>query len=146
MTNKCPVCGSSNNDGALSCTTCGFNFVQKTKEFDPIEINNTQVQTKKPSVKQASLLVVQGPRNGALFTLDGSPKTVGRSPACDIFLNDMTVSRRHAVLAPIRGGYSITDQKSYNGTWVNNKNIESIALKDGDMVQMGAFVLQFKCN
>uniref|UniRef100_UPI002633FBB3 FHA domain-containing protein n=1 Tax=uncultured Ellagibacter sp. TaxID=2137580 RepID=UPI002633FBB3 len=63
---------------------------------------------------------------------------------CDIFLNDMTVSRSHAVVEPTGDGCTITDDSSFNGVWVNNDNVEARELHEGDVVQIGAFCLVYR--
>ena len=64
---------------------------------------------------------------------------------CDVFLNDMTVSREHAVIEPSTGTFSIRDTNSFNGVWVNNANIEeSYTLVHGDIIQIGAFCLLYQ--
>jgi pSer/pThr/pTyr-binding forkhead associated (FHA) protein len=68
---------------------------------------------------------------------------VGRSPQCDIFLNDMTVSREHATIRPEAGEFVIKDSNSFNGIWINNQNVEEAVLEEGDIVQIGAFCLLF---
>jgi pSer/pThr/pTyr-binding forkhead associated (FHA) protein len=69
--------------------------------------------------------------------------TIGRSPDCDIFLDDVTVSRRHAVLRRRDGAFVIEDQGSLNGTFVNRHRIESAELTDGDELQIGKYRLTF---
>jgi pSer/pThr/pTyr-binding forkhead associated (FHA) protein len=69
--------------------------------------------------------------------------TIGRSPDCGIFLDDVTVSRKHAVLLQRDGVFTIEDQGSLNGTFVNRKRVESAELSDGDEVQIGKYRLTF---
>jgi pSer/pThr/pTyr-binding forkhead associated (FHA) protein len=69
--------------------------------------------------------------------------TIGRSPDCGIFLDDVTVSRKHAVLTERDGGFFIEDQGSLNGTFVNRKRVESAQLEDGDELQIGKYRLTF---
>ena len=70
--------------------------------------------------------------------------TIGRSPQCDIFLNDMTVSRMHAVIEKEGSSFIIRDQNSYNGLWVNDLSVESKTLRDGDQIQVGSFTLEYQ--
>ena len=72
------------------------------------------------------------------------PPSTGRSPQCDLFLNDMTVSREHASVEPADGGYVIRDANSFNGVWVNNESVETRRLVSGDVIQIGAFCLVYK--
>lgn len=92
----------------------------------------------------ALLVVLRGPNTGARFLLDDSEITTGRQPDSDIFLDDVTVSRKHAVFR--RGadcGYDVTDVGSLNGTYVNRTLVESVSLHTGDEVQIGKFRLVY---
>ena len=84
-----------------------------------------------------------GGRAGEHFLPQGERTTIGRSPDCDIFLDDVTVSRRHAVLIARGGEFLIEDQGSLNGTYVNRRRIESERLESGDEVQVGKYRLTF---
>ncbi len=83
-----------------------------------------------------------GGRAGETFHPEGET-TIGRSPDCGIFLDDVTVSRRHAVLTERDDGFFIADQGSLNGTFVNRKRVESALLEDGDELQIGKYRLTF---
>ena len=91
----------------------------------------------------AMLLVQRGPDSGARFLLDSDEVSVGRHPDSDIFLDDISVSRRYGVFARSgSGGYTVTDLGSLNGTYVNRDRIDSeIALSGGDEVQIGKYRL-----
>jgi pSer/pThr/pTyr-binding forkhead associated (FHA) protein len=91
----------------------------------------------------AMLLVQRGPDSGARFLLDSDTVTVGRHPDSDIFLDDISVSRRHGTFARSgNGGYTVTDLGSLNGTYVNRDRIDSeITLSGGDEVQIGKYRL-----
>lgn len=91
----------------------------------------------------ALLLVQRGPGAGARFLLDSEAVTVGRHPDSDIFLDDITVSRRHATFARVDGGYQVSDLGSLNGTYVNREPVDSAVLANGDEVQIGKFRLVF---
>ncbi len=145
MTIQCPVCGGDVAAGASVCPSCGFNLVGATQRFDPVPIHDAHQTPMTPSGRaQGVLHVVRGPQNGLVFRLGDSECVIGRNPHCDIFLNDMTVSRSHATIEPLENGYIIRDAHSFNGVWVNNKNIESHVLQDGDILQIGTFCLVFK--
>lgn len=92
----------------------------------------------------ALLVVRRGPNSGSRFLLDSELTTVGRHPQSDIFLDDVTVSRRHVEFrrAP-DGTFSVTDVGSLNGTYVNRESIDSVLLTNGDEVQVGKFRLVF---
>ncbi|CAN5388615.1 hypothetical protein BH09ACT10_BH09ACT10_05660 [soil metagenome] len=90
----------------------------------------------------ALLLVQRGPSAGARFLLDTDEVIVGRHPSSDIFLDDITVSRRHAAFRRTGGGFTVVDLGSLNGTYVNRDRIENdVALTGGDEVQIGKFRL-----
>jgi pSer/pThr/pTyr-binding forkhead associated (FHA) protein len=91
-----------------------------------------------------ALLVVQrGPNAGSRFLLDEEVTTAGRHPDSDIFLDDVTVSRKHATFTRTPSGYIVTDAGSLNGTYLNRERIESASLGNGDEVQIGKFRLLF---
>lgn len=89
----------------------------------------------------ALLIVLRGPNTGARFLLDDEEVSVGRHTSSDIFLDDVTVSRRHAVFARTGDGYEVRDTGSLNGTYVNRERIDTAPLEQGDEVQIGKFRL-----
>ena len=92
----------------------------------------------------AMLLVQRGPDAGARFLLDTDVVTVGRHPESDIFLDDISVSRRHATFTRTPNGYVISDLGSLNGSYVNRDRIDSdVVLSGGDEVQIGKYRLIF---
>jgi pSer/pThr/pTyr-binding forkhead associated (FHA) protein len=91
----------------------------------------------------ALLIVKRGPNAGSRFLLDSELTTVGRHPDSDIFLDDVTVSRRHAEFYRQPAGFTVRDVGSLNGTYVNRDRIEETDLRDGDEVQVGKFRLTF---
>jgi pSer/pThr/pTyr-binding forkhead associated (FHA) protein len=92
----------------------------------------------------AMLLVQRGPDAGARFLLDTDVVTVGRHPDSDIFLDDISVSRRHATFTRTTNGYVISDLGSLNGSYVNRDRIDSdVVLSGGDEVQIGKYRLVF---
>ena len=88
-------------------------------------------------------MVKRGPNAGSRFLLDGDVTTAGRHPDSDIFLDDVTVSRRHAEFHREGVGFSVRDVGSLNGTYLNRERIDSAALTGGDEVQIGKFRLVF---
>ncbi|MXW88468.1 MAG: FHA domain-containing protein [Acidimicrobiaceae bacterium] len=92
---------------------------------------------------QGLFIVNQGAKAGARYALDSDVVSLGRDPASDIFLDDITVSRRHAEVERDGARYSIRDVGSLNGTYVNRKRIERCELSEGDEVQVGKFKLVF---
>lgn len=91
----------------------------------------------------ALLIVQRGPNTGARFLLDDDQVTAGRHPDSDIFLDDVTVSRKHAVFLRQGGGYLVRDSGSLNGTYVNRERIDEGVLGTGDEVQIGKFRLVY---
>ncbi len=94
-------------------------------------------------VGQALLVVQRGPNAGSRFLIDKDVTTAGRHPESDIFLDDVTVSRRHAEFRRNDGKFSIHDVGSLNGTYVNRQRVEETQLANGDELQIGKFKLTF---
>ncbi len=145
MSTVCPVCGSALTEGAAVCPACGFKLQGSTQSFQPIALDE-EVSASEPvqAPTHATMRVVRGPQTGVVFDLGDQPLSIGRNPQCGLFLNDMTVSRQHAELIPAKDGWVIKDSNSFNGVWINNKSIVEHALKSGDIVQIGAFCLQYQ--
>jgi pSer/pThr/pTyr-binding forkhead associated (FHA) protein len=91
----------------------------------------------------ALLVVLRGPNTGARFLLDDDEVMSGRHPDSDIFLDDVTVSRKHAIFRRTPGGFVVRDVGSLNGTYVNRQLVDEITLTTGDEVQIGKFRLVF---
>ncbi len=103
--------------------------------------NQQTVEALRPGT--ALLIVLRGPNTGARFLLDDAEVTSGRSPSSDIFLDDVTVSRKHAVFRRAGDTFSVRDVGSLNGTYVNRERIDDTVLHRGDEVQIGKFRLVF---
>lgn len=91
----------------------------------------------------ALLIVQRGPNSGARFLLDSDQVIAGRSPQADIFLDDVTVSRRHCEFRSHQGGFLMRDLGSLNGTYVNRERCESVVLQPEDEVQIGKYRLTY---
>jgi pSer/pThr/pTyr-binding forkhead associated (FHA) protein len=89
------------------------------------------------------LMVRRGPNAGSRYMLDTDITTLGRHPDSEIFLDDITVSRRHAVVRRLAEGFEVSDVGSLNGTYVNHERVETAPLHSLDEVQVGRFVLTF---
>ncbi|WP_077597939.1 FHA domain-containing protein [Olsenella urininfantis] len=101
----------------------------------------------KPSLP--TLVIVKGPQTGSVFELDSDEVSIGRDPSNSVFLNDMTVSRRHARidLSGISSGLvTIEDLGSLNGSWVDGAIINKATLKEGSTIQIGTFRMVFHAN
>jgi FHA domain/zinc-ribbon domain len=147
----CPECGFQNPESANYCTRCGALLVREgqpadtTMTFTPEEAElETAEQLEEIGIDRPALVVRSGGgRTGETFHPEGEQTTIGRSPDCGIFLDDVTVSRRHAVLLERNGRYIIEDQGSLNGTFLNRRRIETAGLEDGDELQIGKYKLTF---
>ena len=142
--NRCPVCNGELKPTDTVCPACGFKLVGSTQEFEPISLDTPQTAPAATAPKEATMRIVRGPQNmDTTYHLDHREMTVGRSPQCDLLLNDMTVSRSHAVILPVGQGFAIKDEGSFNGVWINNENVSQQTLHNGDIVQIGAFCLLY---
>jgi hypothetical protein len=145
----CPECGFQNPESANYCSKCGALLVKEenveaTMAFTPEALADEGRPELAAGIQGPALVVRSGGgRAGETFPLDAEETTVGRSPDCDVFLDDVTVSRRHAVVAKSGGGVEIRDLGSLNGTFLNRRRIESAALTDGDELQIGKYRLTF---
>ena len=146
MSERCPVCSHEISPNDTVCPTCGFKLLGATQAMQPLVMSETPATTVEESAPaRATLNVVRGPQVGISFVLTGEPVTIGRSPQCTIFLNDMTVSRMHATIEQENGCYVIRDANSFNGVWVNNDSVDAPRkLQDGDVIQIGAFCLLYQ--
>lgn len=114
------------------------------EEFTRASLSPSDQEAVEALPPASALLIVQrGPNMGARFLLDAPRTTAGRSPSSDIFLDDVTVSRKHAEFLAEEGGFVVRDVGSLNGTYVNRQRIESVALKAGDEVQVGKYRLTY---
>ncbi|HET9322508.1 MAG TPA: FHA domain-containing protein [Gaiellaceae bacterium] len=145
----CPECGFQNPETANFCSKCGTALVREppgadtTVAFTPEELDE-QSPLEELGMEGPALVVRSGGgRAGEHFVPSGDRTTIGRSPDCDIFLDDVTVSRKHAVLLRADDGFVIEDEGSLNGTFVNRRRIDSSPLADGDELQIGKYRLTF---
>ena len=152
----CNRCGHRNAAGSNFCSSCGaplgpppghredrttIVFVPEGLEGED-EFSVESVEAVPAGV--GFLVVKRGPNVGSRFALDKEVVHAGRHPESDIFLDDITVSRRHAeVVREPDGGYSVRDAGSLNGTYLNRERVESAKLNDGDELQIGTFKLVF---
>lgn len=141
----CPACGAEAPSGAKTCAACGARLHATTASFEPVGSVASGVPSDVAAAPdRAPVLVVQkGPDAGERFYLESPRLTIGRNPASDIFLNDVTVSRAHAVIQVGPDGVTIEDVGSLNGTYVGGVRVDKAALKHGDIVQIGRFQLLF---
>ena len=147
----CPECGFQNPEAANYCAKCGALLVRDesgsdtTMSYTPEDGDEEGAALLDEIKTDGPALVVRsgGGRAGEHFLLENEMTTVGRSPECDVFLDDVTVSRRHAQVVQREGRFFIEDKGSLNGTFLNRRRIESGALSDGDELQIGKYKLTF---
>ncbi|MCU1491572.1 MAG: domain containing protein [Acidimicrobiaceae bacterium] len=149
----CHNCGHRNPPGVNFCSSCGAALATSTDTtiaFVPEEPSGDVgdeelgVAAGELAGGHGLLVVKRGPDSGAKYVLDRATTSVGRHPDSDIFLDDVTVSRRHAEFTKGEGGeYHVRDVGSLNGTYVNRERSEDTVLASGDEVQIGKFKLVF---
>lgn len=139
----CPKCEAVVSDLESPCPVCGASTGQPTASFAPVEVTSDAPQDAPGTDESPVLVVRKGPQLGERFYLEGSRLTIGRDPDSGIFLNDITVSRSHAVLDMDGSSVVISDSGSLNGTFVNGNYIDSAELNHGDIVQVGTFQMAF---
>lgn len=145
---RCSQCGHQNEPGARFCSRCGSPLgvpdSETTAIFAPVEVEPEDEATlAELDPDQAVLIVRRGPAAGTKFLLDRQVVAVGRHPESDIFLNDITVSRRHAEIRREERVFEVVDVGSLNGTYVNRDRVERAELSSGDELQIGKFRLLF---
>jgi pSer/pThr/pTyr-binding forkhead associated (FHA) protein len=147
----CPECGFQNLEAARYCEKCGAALIsdESADSTQAMVVGEETVEDVKGALAETGLqgtaIIVRAGagRVGETLALDRDQLTIGRSPDCDIFLDDITVSRKHALLLRRESGYAIEDQGSLNGTFVNRRRVDAMQLKDGDEVQIGKYKLTF---
>jgi pSer/pThr/pTyr-binding forkhead associated (FHA) protein len=168
----CTNCGKANPDEARFCSQCGARLVGDAEPETPVapvdatatisiagatvpgaerseissdrQLNPVDAAAVDALPVGSALLVVQrGPGAGSRFLLDKDVTTAGRHAESEIFLDDVTVSRRHATFTREGDAFVVADAGSLNGTYVNRDRIDTVALKDSDEVQIGKYRLVF---
>jgi hypothetical protein len=158
----CTRCGHQNPEGSRFCAQCGAalspervgestSVIPKVGGEDPTEqtdVVESAAEAHAGAVESlpagsALLVVKRGPNAGSRFLLDQDVTTAGRHPDSDIFLDDVTVSRRHVEFHREGGGFTVHDVGSLNGTYVNREPVDVASLAGGDEVQIGKFRLVY---
>ena len=145
----CTRCGHPNADDARFCSECGHplhdDVTVTLPAIDPEDETHDEFPFPNDELQpgQALLLVKRGPNAGSTFLMAADTTSIGRDPGSAIFLDDVTVSRKHAILREREGQFFIEDQGSLNGTFVNRKRVESAQLDDGDELQVGKYRLTY---
>lgn len=133
--------GSVNPDTTATFTS---QFVAQIQAIEAVDVSPEEQAAIAALPSGSALLIVRrGPNLGARFLLDADITTVGRHPNADIFLDDVTVSRRHAEFRRDGAVFEVRDLASLNGTYLENERIERSPLSDGDEVQVGKYRLTF---
>jgi len=137
--NFCQRCGAHFGEGPGSGATMAYHVDEAARAVEP---DGTQGA---PAASESAALVIRsgGGRAGESFSVAGDRLTIGRSPDAEVFLDDVTVSRSHALLVRRRDGLYIDDLGSLNGTYVNRRRLESHRLVDGDELQVGKYKLTY---
>jgi pSer/pThr/pTyr-binding forkhead associated (FHA) protein len=149
----CTNCGHRNPDGSNFCSSCGHPLTDRggadtTITFAPAELESDleeeiHISPEELEGGRGVLIVKRGPNAGSKFFLDTDVTAIGRHPESDIFLDDITVSRRHAEIRRKEGSFTLHDVGSLNGTYVNRERVEEAQLRSGDEIQIGKFKLVF---
>jgi hypothetical protein len=150
----CTNCGHKNPSGANFCSSCGTPLAVEpggtdtTITFQPAELESDvdeeiHISPDELEGGKAVLIVKRGPNAGSKFFQDTPVTRIGRHPESDIFLDDITVSRRHAEIRRRGGDFVLHDVGSLNGTYVNRERVEDADLRSGDEIQIGKFKLVF---
>ncbi len=148
---ECDRCGNRNTPEANFCSSCGAPIAHDDEDSATIQLSlespagtADEISIDLDDLPALGLLVVRaGPNAGSTFAVDKDLITAGRHPESDIFLDDITVSRRHAELARTADGFVVRDAGSLNGTYLNRQRVEEAPLHNGDEVQVGKFKLVF---
>jgi hypothetical protein len=154
----CTKCGHYNPESSVFCARCGERLKKSDDAMDEtttglpaveIEIEDEgeispNLEPTEPLEKGSAILVIKkGPDAGMRFTINREVIVIGRHPESDIFLDDITVSRRHAEIRRDESGFTLQDTASLNGTYLNRERIESAPLSNGDEIQIGKYRLLF---
>ena len=150
----CNQCGHRNPPGSNFCSSCGAALslaegddTTMTHVVTPAEERDADEDLKVTAedLRQGGALLVvrRGPNEGSKYLLDAEVTRAGRHPDSDIFLDDITVSRRHAEVVRRADGFHVIDVGSLNGTYVNRDRVEDAKLANGDELQIGKFKLVF---
>jgi hypothetical protein len=145
----CSECGFLNPETANYCSRCGALLekgdgpAETTQSFSADEVGEHEHDLLDGLEGPALVVRSGGGRAGETFHPAGERTRIGRSPDCEIFLDDVTVSRNHAVLVERDGVFFVEDEGSLNGTFVNRHRIDSARLENGDEVQVGKYRMTF---
>lgn len=155
---RCRRCGHENAAGANYCSSCGAPLLSDPTRLErdsDTTVSLALIEDREALAAELGdvldqladglgmLVVRRGPNAGSTFALERETTTLGRHPDSDIFLDDVTVSRRHATITRTADGYEVSDADSLNGTYVDHERIDRVPLHDMQELQVGRFVLTF---
>jgi pSer/pThr/pTyr-binding forkhead associated (FHA) protein len=153
----CNQCGHRNPEGSSFCSSCGA-VLERGGDGEPVtttitltpvesagEVGEEEITVAVDDLPSGSgmLVVKRGPNAGSRFVLEAQTTSIGRNPDSEIFLDDITVSRRHAEVIQQADGFLVRDVGSLNGTYLNRERIEETTMANGDELQVGKFRLVF---
>jgi len=147
----CARCGHENPDDANFCSSCGAPLADQPEEAT-LTLSAVEAADEEDDLAHyleelpegvALLVVRHGPNAGSSYRLDADRTTLGRHPDSDVFLDDITVSRRHVAIDRDGSTYRLRDAGSLNGTYVNRDRVDEAVLRHGDEVQVGRYRLTF---
>lgn len=148
----CNRCGHGNPLGANFCSSCGGALEHRRGEDSTISFHpdpalegadDVGLDLEEIPAGVGALVVKRGRNAGSRYVLDADLTTAGRHPDSDIFLDDVTVSRRHVEIVRSGRDYLVRDAGSLNGTYLNRNRVDDTPLRDGDELQIGSFKLVF---
>jgi len=132
----CPSCGHPNEVEANFCSVCGAVLAEPSAE---VHTESVPALGLDDPADPPILVVVRGANAGSRYALSSRVVKIGRHPESEIFLDDVTVSRRHAEVRRTSSGFDVVDVGSLNGTYVNGSRVESAGLREADQLQVGKF-------
>ena len=141
---QCSRCGHDNAGEARFCSSCGTHLVETDETTLSIPAVVAGAPAGPGTGSTAVLHIARGPNAGSNFAIGESRLQAGRHPDSDVFLDDITVSRRHATFERTADGVVVQDVGSLNGTYVNRDRIDRRVLADGDEIQIGRYVIVFR--
>lgn len=143
----CVKCGHRNAGDARFCSSCGVALSrgEVTTDHVAVDVGGTGLSIDRSAfgTHEGLFIVLHGPKAGARYALDSDVVTVGRHPNSVIFLDDISVSRRHAEVRRVDSRYLVRDVGSLNGTYVERNRVDEHELVDGEELQIGRFKLVF---
>jgi pSer/pThr/pTyr-binding forkhead associated (FHA) protein len=146
---RCVACGHIPEPDSKFCSSCGASFISETATLSPTVSESGPISIVDPAILigvpagDGVLVVQRGRDEGTRIALNGDVVTLGRSPEAGVFLDDVTVSRRHAEITQAAGRWTLADNNSLNGTYLNHDRIDNHILQNGDEVQIGKYRFSF---